>query len=150
MLPLENLLVRLPPLLTPYNFLSIIMMILTLNIPSWKTTLYVAENRGYFSRFYDVIRCYQSTRLYLSLCSINKRFCYYHGLVRKGWYLRTFFIEHHHFISLCSVDWYVCLFSIHYLTCWTYFWAFFLPDFLIPQCSNPSVRSSWSFYVVLL
>ena len=143
MLPLENLLVRLPPLLTPYNFLSIIMMILTLNIPSWKTTLYVAENRGYFSRFYDVIRCYQSTRLYLSLCSINKRFCYYHGLVRKGWYLRTFFIEHHHFISLISALF--CLPYLYFLTCWTCFCSCFLPGLLIPQCSNPYVWSAEIF-----
>ena len=41
-LPLENMLVCWPPLPIPHNFLSFILIILTLNIPSWVKNLSIS------------------------------------------------------------------------------------------------------------
>ena len=91
----------------------------------------------------------QNLRFYCSTCSISNRVYYFYRPVRKGSQLRTFFIYHNHGISLCSVDWCVCLQSIHYFTCWSCFCACFLPGFLISHCYNPSVCYSWNFHLVL-
>ena len=45
LLPLETMLVHWSPLPIPHNFLNQIMMIMTLTIPSWVTTLYMAGQK---------------------------------------------------------------------------------------------------------
>ena len=92
----------------------------------------------------------QKSRFDCSVCSINKRFYYFHGPVIIGPQWSTCFIQNHHCIAFSTFDWCVCLPSIHYLTCWTYFCARFLHDFLFPHSSNSYVWSAWRFHLVLL
>ena len=104
----------------------------------------------YWSRFHDGKNMKNKTRLYFSVCSIDKRFYYCHGPVVFGLQLRTLSIKHQHFISLCSVDWcFASLLSIASIF-EPVFSIFFLTDLFIPHCYNPSAWYDWNFHLVFL
>ena len=80
----------------------------------------------------QIIRWKNMLKIYIfdcSVCWINKNFYNFHGTVRMVSQLRTWFIKNHHCIAYFTVDWCVCLPSLHYLTCLTHFCAWFLPGF---------------------
>ena len=118
------MLVSWTPLPIPNNFLKQITIILTLNIPSWVTTLDVAGRED------DTAPCFMTeniiTKSYCCVCKINKQVDCCHGPVRFCSKLRTCFIEHYHFKSICSVGLCVLLLSLHYFMCWTFFALVFI------------------------
>ena len=91
-------------------------------------------------------------RFYWSVCSLNKRFYYFHVLVhgpaRSGSELRNWFIKHRYCMALCSVYFCVWIPYLHHFTCLNHFCACFLPTLLIIQYSNPSAFSYWNFDLV--
>ena len=144
MLPLETILVCWPPLLNPYNFLSQIMTMMTLNIPSWATSLAVAgKKRGYCSRFHDG-KLFFKKIVYIAPSSINKRVYYCHGPNRMVSQLRNSFIEHpivYHFVlkiyvsaSLLSIISLVGPFFLHFFSYWFFYPTLFQSFILI--CSK--------------
>ena len=143
------MLVHWQPLSIHHNFLKKIITILTIYTPSQVTTLCVTWWQNNTASGSITERDSKKLMFYCSTCSIQTRVYYCHGPVRMGSQLRNFFILNHHFISLCSVDWCIRFQSLHQFTCWSYFCASFLPDFLIPNCYNPYVWYAWNFHLVM-
>ena len=113
----ETLLLCWPLLPTLHNILNQIIIILTLNIPSWVTTLARAGRKEDTVTGFTIRKMLQKMRSYCSVCSINKRVYYFHVPVVLGSQWMTVFIEHHHFIYICSVDWCIYLPSLQQFTC---------------------------------
>ena len=110
---------------------------------------HISTRKGYWSSFHDVMICYKALRFNCSVCLLNKRVYQYHGPIIMSSQLSTFFIQNHHCISFFRVDWCACLPSLHHLTCWKRFCAWFTHVFLFPKFSNFSVCYDWSFHIVL-
>ena len=149
MLPTEYLLVCLPPFLISHNFLSCILMILTLTYhQEWQTFPYQYENRILLQiPWWENMP--KKSRFDCSMYSINKILYYCHGTIIMSSQLRTWFIKNHHCIAFFYI-WLVCFLPfLHCLSCWTYFCAWFIPHFLFPHSSNYSVWYDWIFQLVL-
>ena len=104
---------------------------------------------GYLYSKHDDKICYKNKRFYRSTCSDKEKKLYYcHGfpglIQRWGLALRNIKIVR----NKDSVDCCVCIPSILYFTCWTFF-AYFIPDPLITPCYNPHVWSAWNFDLFL-
>ena len=113
----ENMLLLWPPVPNTHNFWDQIMIIMTLTISSWGTTLYVkGQKRGYWCRFHGGKICYKQLRFYCSTFSINKRTYNFHRPVIMGSQLRTCLVEHHCFIPQNLVDLCVWIPSLHSFT----------------------------------
>ena len=149
LLPMETMLLHWTTHPITHNLLNQIIMILTLYIRSWVTTLAVSWQEEDTASG-SMMEKYFKTILYCSVCSINTKVYYCHGTVGLVLELRNSFIEHNRLSSLCSVDWCVWLPYLHYFTCWTCFCACVLPALLIPKSSNTSVWSTWNFYPFFL